>query len=274
VRDSARVTLERGVVRDADVGVRLDRATGCEILDSEIRETETAGILLAQSLQNGIRGNTIRASGETGVCLTESGENAVTDNDLRGGSVAAIALRASPGNLVESNRIREASDGIRIDDASSNLILRNSISARSVNVAVTGSADCRILQNRVSGGPGVGIAASTDPSCLEPRRELLRSRFRLGASTGASVRRTTPSAPIPSAASGQVTSSTAHRPARSARSHQREPGRGGNRFERSRQPATDSSTRTVEPLSSTDSPRRTRRRPNPDEQPLSRESPL
>ncbi len=191
VRGSTHVTLARGTVRDAAVGIRLDQATGCEILDSYIRETETAAILLAQSLQNGIRGNAIRAPGETGVRLTESVGNAIADNDLRGGSVAAIALRASPGNLVESNRIREASDGIRIEDASSNLILRNSIAARNIGLVVTGSADCRILQNRVSGGAfGVGVAASTGSVLLRNRAaDSSAAAFALvGASSGASVR--------------------------------------------------------------------------------------
>lgn len=166
VRDSTTVTASGGVVRDAEVGVHLDRATGCEVRNTVIDRAATSAILVSQSLRNALRGNTIRAPRETGIRLVESSQNAITDNAIRGGTTS-ISLQASDSSLVASNSIRAAAIGVHIEDAASGLILRNAIAAQEAGMILTASTGCRILQNHIAGGAfGVAVTSSTETIVL------------------------------------------------------------------------------------------------------------
>jgi parallel beta-helix repeat protein len=163
ISDSSTVTAAGVIVRDAAVGIRLERATGCEIRDAVIERATDDGILLVQSLQNAVRGSTIRAARGTGIRLSESADNSLSDNEIRGENETAVGLGvyASGANLVASNLIHGAATGIVIEESPSTLVLQNAVRATDVGIVVRRATDCRVVRNRVAAYLfGIGVTSS------------------------------------------------------------------------------------------------------------------
>ncbi len=165
VRASTAVRLEVGTVRDAGVGVLLDRAADCEVVALSV-ERAAIGLALQQSLQNAVRAGSIRDTREAGVRLTESPENAISGLLVRGSAVG-LMFRSSDRNLVTSNDVAAAGSGLWFEDCDSSLVLRNVVRAETVGIRVVGGSGSQVLQNRVAGAAfGIAVAATSAVTIL------------------------------------------------------------------------------------------------------------
>ncbi len=160
IRASNGITLEAATLRNARVGVALERSTGCEVRACAIDRAAEVGVRLEESVQNRVFDTTIVDPGKVGIALSGSAKNTLSGNEIRGGSDTGILLVASDRSLIERNGIRETPVGLRANGSSSCRILRNTIVAQELGLILQGGEGHHVLDNRVV-GTVLGIAGTS-----------------------------------------------------------------------------------------------------------------
>lgn len=193
VRSSTGVVLQGGTVRRAETGVRLERATACELHDLSVADTAT-GVFFLQSLQNAVRACTIRSARDSAIRVEDSDENSCVDNVIQDARIAAISVDSSDRMLIESNAIRDAEIGLRIEDSAATLALRNEIAVAATGILALRTPDARILRNRTTGGAiGICVISAPNAAAMENHadRHTIAAFAILAESPGASMQQNT-----------------------------------------------------------------------------------
>lgn len=150
------------------IGIMLDRVTGTEIRDCEVRRSLVSGVFLQQAGQNRIVETHIHKSKGTGIQLTQSGENALLNNLISDCQQAGIALVSSNRNLIMGNELDGCLIGIQVEQSNYTRILRNHVvGSRLSGLFVSLGSSNSLLDNVVIGGSyGIILSQSSDNTLL------------------------------------------------------------------------------------------------------------
>lgn len=155
-------TIKQNTTTAAFIG--LGSSNNSTISNNNIYAVETVhgGVYLYKSEHILVKGNRIYDSNWHGILLEGSSNNAVSNNTILSPFQAGIdVIYGSSMNTVESNTIHEASNGIAVRVADSNMITGNAITESSSSGIYTDySNDNEIEHNNITGSGAIGIFLS------------------------------------------------------------------------------------------------------------------
>jgi parallel beta-helix repeat protein len=127
---------------DSGVEVQGSAQSNTSIVNNEVQNSASDGIILNNSTGVSIYSNRIDHGGGDGISLQNSNNNAIVNNQANNSSMfGGIFLGASNGNYIFGNHLKgNALDGIQLQDSSNNVLLGNITTGNQVNgIEVGGS---------------------------------------------------------------------------------------------------------------------------------------
>jgi parallel beta-helix repeat protein len=124
------VTIQNGTVQGFTIGVVLVGATGNEVRDLSVLNSNGSGMSLLLSNDNLVENNTLSGN-SFGVMLSLSNGNEIRRNSITDGPVG-IAIVRSDDNLVERNVISASRFAVLLSTSTGNVIARNSFAQAGV----------------------------------------------------------------------------------------------------------------------------------------------
>jgi parallel beta-helix repeat protein len=152
---SSNLTIEDSSIANAAVGVYLFESDHCSVVDNDITDPQSCGIILESSQYNTISGNTVTSAEPIAmgcIFMMVSDHNTISGNTLTGGD---LMLEESSANTVEHNVMTGADEGIYMLESEDNTVLSNIITdSASYGVLLTDCAGNTLYSNVLVGNDG------------------------------------------------------------------------------------------------------------------------
>lgn len=160
------ITTQSTSIKSEEYGIRLYRTFNSKVTSNTIvnkSSTSKTGIMLFESNNNSISGNTIQAFYDNGIYVSyRSSDNTVENNKINNSKNRGISLYDTcTGNKINKNIISNVSnDGISVAQKSTATVTNNTIAAKANGIHIYTSSTVTAQGNTIKGVGARGIYAS------------------------------------------------------------------------------------------------------------------